>query len=134
MRIVFTNGCFDVLHRGHVELLRQARELGDLLIVGVNSDESVQKLKGPERPVNCLADRIAVLEAIRWVGGVVPFNDLNPSRLVEKIRPHILVKGPGYSRENMPEAKVAEAWGAEIVILSGPEISTTKIIEKMKNA
>lgn len=131
MTIVFTNGCFDVLHVGHVQFLERARALGDGLVVGINSDESVQKLKGPGRPINCLDNRIYVLRAIRWVDAVVPFDDLEPSQLVRIFRPDILVKGPGYSRENMPEAKVAEEWGAQVVILDGPDISTTKILEKL---
>lgn len=134
MKLVFTNGCFDILHRGHCELLQQARDLGDFLIVGINSDESVAALKGPTRPVNCLADRVVVLKSLRWVDQVIPFDELDPVKLVKYLKPHVLVKGPGYSRENMPEAQAAEAWGGEVVILGGPDISTTKIIEKIGHA
>lgn len=132
MTIVFTNGCFDILHAGHVQLLERARALGDKLIVGINTDETIKTLKGRKRPINILANRIYVLSSIRWVDHVIAFDEINPVELVKKIRPDILVKGPGYSRDNMPEAKVAEEWGARVVILDGPEISTTKILEKMK--
>lgn len=131
MTTVFTNGCFDILHAGHVEFLRRARALGDELIVGINSDDSVRQLKGLSRPINSLEDRFTVLSSICWVDLVVPFDELTPVKLVRAIRPDILVKGPGYSRENMPEARIAEKWGARVVILDGPDISTTKIIEKL---
>lgn len=131
MTIVFTNGCFDLVHAGHVDFLRRARALGDQLIVGVNSDSSVRRLKGDSRPINCLRDRMAVLQAIRWVDAVLLFNEDTPVNLVKQLRPDILVKGPGYCVEIMPEAHAAAAWGASVVILDGPDISTTKIIEKL---
>ena len=134
MKIVFTNGCFDIVHTGHVQFLQRARALGDLLIVGVNTDWSVSQLKGDSRPVNKLADRMAVLRAIRWVDAVIPFAELTPEKLVRGIQPAVLVKGPGYSRENMPEAAGIDAWGGEVVILDGPDVSTTKILERMGDA
>lgn len=132
MKVVFTNGCFDVLHAGHVQFLRRARALGDALVVGINTDASVAALKGSNRPINPLPDRVAVLESIRWVDMVIQFGDSTPVELVKVIRPDVLVKGPGYSRENMPEATVASEWNAEVVIFDGPEVSSTDIIEKIK--
>lgn len=131
MKLVFTSGCWDIIHAGHVQFLERARSLGDCLIVGINTDYSVSCLKGETRPVNRLADRMAVLRAVRWVDVVLPFSELTPVRLVASIRPDVLVKGPGYSVANMPEARVAEAWGAEVVILDGPPISTTTILERL---
>mgnify|MGYP006324551725 CR=1 FL=1 len=131
MKLVFTNGCFDILHVGHLRLLQQARALGDLLVVGVNSDWSVSQLKGESRPVNRLWDRMEMLRGIRGIDVVIPFHDLTPENLVRAIRPDILVKGPGYSFENAPEARAAAEWGAELVVVQGPPISTTKILERL---
>jgi len=95
-KIVFTNGCFDILHRGHVTYLNQARDLGDLLIVGINSDESVKRLKGPERPVNMLEDRAYVLSALKSVDYVIPFEEDTPLNLINLIMPDItMCKGDG---------------------------------------
>lgn len=129
--IVFTNGCFDVLHSGHVHFLQQCRGLGSKLIVGLNSDRSVQSLKGSSRPINCLADRKYVLESIRYVDEVFEFDDLTPCRLIESIHPDIVAKGPGYSLNNMPEAKIVIGYGGKVAIVGGPDISTTKIIERI---
>lgn len=132
MITVFTCGCFDLIHAGHVQFLERARAWGNLLIVGINTDSSVAALKGDDRPINRLADRMAVLRAIRYVDCVIPFAELTPVNLVRGIQPHFLVKGPGYCRDNMPEAKAAEAWGGKVVILDGPDLSTTKTIERMR--
>lgn len=132
MITVFTNGCFDVLHAGHVQYLERARELGDCLIIGVNSDWSVSQLKGADRPINRLADRMAVLRALRCVSAVIPFADLTPEQLVRGIQPQILVKGPGYSLENCPEARAALEWGGKLFVLDGPDISTTEILRRMR--
>lgn len=130
--IVFTNGCFDLFHAGHAEFLRRSRALGDLLIVGLNSDASVRRLKGPGRPINSFADRRAVLCAIRWVDCVVSLDADTPCELVAQLRPDIIVKGPGYSDQNMPEAAVARSYGGRVVILDGPAISTTALCERIK--
>ncbi len=132
-RLVFTNGVFDILHAGHVQYLQQARELGDLLIVGVNSDDSVRRLgKGANRPINTVSDRIAVLEALRAVDGAVLFEEDTPERLIELLRPEVHVKGGDYRIEDLPEARIVESYGGRVVIL--PFLagrSTTAILEKM---
>jgi len=132
-RLVFTNGVFDILHAGHVQYLQQARELGDLLIVGVNSDDSVRRLgKGANRPINTVSDRIAVLEALRAADGAVLFEEDTPERLIELLRPEVHVKGGDYRIEDLPEARIVESYGGRVVIL--PFLagrSTTAILEKM---
>lgn len=129
---VFTNGCFDLFHAGHVDLLRQARALGDRLVVGINSDESVQNLKGPSRPIHSLQDRCQIVAACRYVDEVHPFHEQTPCNLIRQLHPQIIVKGPGYSEQTMPEAKIVKAWGGSVVIVNGPEISTTLIVERIR--
>lgn len=132
-RIVLTNGCFDILHPGHVSYLTQAKTLGDILIVGVNTDESVRQLKGEERPVNSLSDRLAVLSALNCVDHVVPFGDLTPHHLIRIIQPDVFVKGGDYTRETLPEASLVEDLGGEVIIL--PYIggrSTTELIHRIR--
>ena len=117
-RMVFTNGVFDVLHAGHVRYLGEARALGDLLIVGLNSDESVRRLgKGPNRPINPLEDRAAVLSALRAVDGVVAFEQDTPEDLIRALQPNIHVKGGDYTVESLPESKIVLGYGGEVVIL-----------------
>lgn len=131
-RVVFTNGCFDILHPGHVAYLSQTKTLGDILIVGVNSDESVRQLKGPSRPVNALKDRLTVLAALESVDYVVPFNESTPCELIRLARPDVYVKGGDYTRETLPEASLVEELGGTVEIL--PYIgdhSTTSIIHKI---
>ena len=129
--LVFTNGCFDVLHAGHVEFLRQCRLLGTRLIVGMNTDDSVRLLKGPSRPICNQTERWKVLEELRSVDEVILFGESTPCELIRRLRPDVIVKGPGYSEQNMPEASVVKEWGGRVVILSGPEISTTEIIRRI---
>lgn len=133
-RLVFTNGVFDILHAGHVRYLAQAAELGDLLIVGVNSDASVRRLgKGSDRPINPLEDRCAVLEALRSVAATVAFDDDTPVRLIEALRPEVHVKGGDYLPEALPEAAMVKAYGGEVVILPFLEgRSTTQILERAR--
>jgi D-beta-D-heptose 7-phosphate kinase/D-beta-D-heptose 1-phosphate adenosyltransferase len=134
-RIVLTNGCFDILHRGHITYLNQARSLGDLLVVGVNSDESIRRLKGPERPINTLEDRMQVLAALSCVNHVVAFEEDTPHRLVKAIRPHVFVKGGDYTRERLPEAALVEELGGRVEILPlVRERSTTKLIHRIRAA
>lgn len=128
---VFTNGCFDIFHAGHADFLRRCRDLGDRLIVGVNTDDSVARLKGPSRPICRLSDRMAVVKSCRWVDQVVVFDGDTPCDLVRAFQPDIIVKGPGYSEANMPEAAIVREWGGRVVILDGPPISTTGIIERI---
>lgn len=133
-RVVFTNGCFDLLHPGHVSYLHAARSLGDALVVGLNSDASVRKLKGPSRPVVPEKDRAAVLEALESVDAVVVFGEDTPVRLMRELKPAVYVKGGDYRVEDLPEAKVADEIGAEVKILPfEPGYSTTALIEKIKS-
>ena len=132
-RIVFTNGCFDLLHRGHVTYLSRAKALGDVLVVGVNSDASVRGLKGPERPVNRLEDRLGVLEALSCVDHVVPFDAPRPDALISAIRPDVFVKGGDYRRETLPEVELVERLGGTVRILSYvDDYSTTGLIERLR--
>ena len=133
-RVVFTNGCFDLLHPGHVSYLRAARSLGDALVVGLNSDASVRRLKGPSRPVVSEEDRAAVLEALKPVDAVVVFGEDTPVRLMRELEPAVYVKGGDYRIEDLPEARVAAEIGAEVRILPFETgHSTTALIEKIKN-
>ena len=132
-RIVFTNGVFDILHRGHVTLLSRAKELGDVLVVGVNSDDSVRRLKGPERPVNPLEDRVQVLAALSSVDYIVAFDEDTPHELIRAIRPDVFVKGGDYTRETLPETELVESLGGEVRILPFVEDrSTTGVIERIR--
>jgi D-glycero-beta-D-manno-heptose 1-phosphate adenylyltransferase len=132
-KLVFTNGVFDILHAGHVGYLREARDLGELLIVGVNSDESARKLgKGPDRPINPLEDRITVLEALRAVSGAVVFEEDTPEALIAKLKPEIHVKGGDYKADDLPETQLVRSYGGEVVIL--PFLagrSTTQILKRL---
>jgi D-glycero-beta-D-manno-heptose 1-phosphate adenylyltransferase len=131
--VVFTNGCFDILHAGHVRYLAAARALGDALIVGLNSDRSVQRLKGPNRPINDEGDRAEVLAALGAVDFVVVFDDATAEGLVAEIRPDIYVKGGDYRLEDLPEATVAAGYGGKTVLI--PEVpgrSSSNIIGRIK--
>jgi D-beta-D-heptose 7-phosphate kinase/D-beta-D-heptose 1-phosphate adenosyltransferase len=134
-RIVFTNGCFDILHRGHVTYLSRAKELGDVLVVGVNSDEGIRRLKGPARPINTLDDRLEVLAALSCVDHLIAFDEPTPHKLVRAIRPDVFVKGGDYSRERLPEAGLVEELGGTVEILPLlVERSTTALIERIRAA
>lgn len=131
--VVFTNGCFDILHPGHVAYLTQAKALGDVLIVGVNTDESVQRLKGADRPINSLSDRLTVLAALSCVDYVVPFAELTPKNLIRIICPTIYVKGGDYTRETLPEAELVEELGGIVRILPYVDNrSTTRLINHIR--
>jgi rfaE bifunctional protein nucleotidyltransferase chain/domain len=116
-RVVFTNGCFDVLHRGHVAYLRQARRLGDVLVVALNGDASVSRLKGPTRPVNPLVDRAGVIGELASVDLVTSFDTDTPEQLLELVRPDVYAKGGDYTAEMLPETPVVEALGGRVCIL-----------------
>jgi rfaE bifunctional protein nucleotidyltransferase chain/domain/rfaE bifunctional protein kinase chain/domain len=134
-RIVFTNGCFDVLHRGHVGYLAEASRLGDVLVVAVNSDESVRRLKGPDRPVNPVEDRAAVLAALACVDHVVVFEEDSPRELIELVRPDLYVKGGDYPPELIPEAELVRGLGGEVRVMAYlPDLSTSKLIERIRSA
>jgi rfaE bifunctional protein nucleotidyltransferase chain/domain len=133
-RIVFTNGCFDVLHSGHVGYLEQAKRLGDVLIVAVNSDESVRRLKGEHRPVNPVEDRVSVLSALSCVDHVVVFAEDSPAALLTEVRPDIYVKGGDYRPELIPEAPLVRQLGGDVRVLDYvPDKSTSKIIERIRS-
>jgi D-beta-D-heptose 7-phosphate kinase/D-beta-D-heptose 1-phosphate adenosyltransferase len=134
-KIVFTNGCFDILHVGHVRYLSQARALGDLLVVGLNKDSSVKKIKGPKRPVTREKDRAEVLGALAAVDCMVLFGDPTPLRLIKAIRPDVLVKGGDWKKENIVGAGVVEALGGQVRSLPFVKgFSTTGLIGKIKKA
>ena len=134
-KIVFTNGVFDILHAGHVTYLEQARSLGDLLIVGINTDDSVQRLKGPTRPVNALDDRCIVLDALRVVDYVIPFDEDTPIEVIRALLPNVLVKGGDYTRDTIVGADEVEAAGGEVQVIPLLEgRSTTSIISRAQKA
>lgn len=131
-KIVFTNGCFDIIHPGHIHLLREASQEGDKLIVGINSDASVKKLKGESRPVNKLEDRIKVLEALSFIDAIIPFSDLTPLKLIKQIEPDILVKGADYEEDEIIGAKEVKERGGRVVrvpLIEGK--STTELINQV---
>jgi D-glycero-beta-D-manno-heptose 1-phosphate adenylyltransferase len=133
-KLVFSNGCFDILHRGHVQYLEFARAQGDALIVGLNSDSSVLRLKGPGRPINTAADRAAVLSALRAVDGVVIFDEDEPRALIEVILPHVLVKGHDWAHY-VSGREIVEANGGRVVLAELSQgHSTTNTIERILRA
>jgi rfaE bifunctional protein nucleotidyltransferase chain/domain len=132
--VVFTNGCFDILHRGHVEYLDFARSLGDVLVVGLNSDGSVRELKGPGRPVNPEDDRAIVLAALRSVDAVTVFDEPTPRHLIEALLPDVLVKGGDYAPQDVVGAAEVEAAGGRVVIAPlVPGRSTTQLINRTRS-
>lgn len=132
-KVVFTNGCFDILHVGHKRYLEEARSLGELLVVGVNSDDSVRRLKGTDRPVNTERDRVEMLTALNCVDYVIVFEDDTPYDLINRIKPQVLVKGGDYKPEDVVGKDIVESNGGEIVIIPLVEgKSTTAVIEKIK--
>lgn len=132
-KIVFTNGCFDLLHAGHVAYLSEAASLGDILIIGLNADDSVKRLKGPERPVNDETTRAMLLASMYFIDAVVLFNEDTPLELIKTVLPAVLVKGGDYSIENIVGAKETIANGGKVEVLTFlPGYSSTAIIEKIK--
>jgi len=134
-KIVFTNGCFDILHLGHVDYLEKAAGLGDRLIIGLNTDDSVSRFKGPERPIQDQNSRARILSSLQFVDMVVLFNEDTPLELISKLIPDILVKGSDYLAENIVGAEVVKKHGGEVKTIdfvSG--YSTSRIIEKIKKS
>lgn len=130
-RMVFTNGCFDLLHRGHVYYLSRARELGDLLVVGLNSDASVTRLKGPGRPLNNQQSRAEVLAALAMVDHVIIFPEDTPIQLIRTLKPQILVKGGDYRTEEIVGYNEVISWGGKVLTIPLLEgYSTTSMIKK----
>lgn len=133
-KVVFTNGCFDILHAGHVRYLNAARKLGDCLVLGLNSDDSVRRLKGPSRPINHESDRAEVISALKAVDYVIVFDEATAEQLVSELKPDIYVKGGDYSVDTLPEATVAAAYGGETILIPLVEgRSSSKIINKIAN-
>jgi len=129
-RIVFTNGCFDLLHLGHIKLLAEAKKKGDVLVVGLNSDRSIKGLKGPSRPILCQDDRAQILAALECVDYVVVFDEPNPLNLIECIRPDVLIKGGDWELDEVVGGNLVSSYGGEVI--SGPlekGRSTQSIIE-----
>lgn len=132
-KIVFTNGCFDILHVGHVRYLTTAKSFGDILIVGLNTDESVKLLKGETRPINNEKDRAEVLLGLKAVDYVVLFSERTAENLVSEIRPDVYVKGADYTVDKIPEAKIVQSYGGQIELVKFVAgHSTTNIIQKLK--
>lgn len=130
--VVFTNGCFDLVHRGHVHLLRQAKAAGDLLIVALNSDRSVKEIKGPKRPIMAEADRIELIAAMEMVNYIVIFDELEPIRQIDAIKPDVLVKGADWGADKVVGAELVEKTGGRVVripYLQG--FSTSEMIERI---
>lgn len=132
--VVFTNGCFDLLHRGHVHVLRQAKAAGDLLIVAINSDQSVKAIKGPTRPVAAEMDRLELIAAMEMVDYVILFDEPDPSKLITAIKPNVLAKGGDWGADGVVGADIVEREGGRVVLvpyLKG--YSTSEIIERIRN-
>ena len=134
-RVVFTNGVFDLLHPGHIDVLIGARDRGEFLVVGVNSDASVKRLKGPDRPVRSAPERCYVLGALSMVDAVVLFEEDTPFDLINVLRPDVLVKGGDYTEASIVGAAEVRAWGGEVVVIPiTPGHSTTSTIERLRGS
>ena len=133
--VVFTNGCFDLLHRGHVHTLRQAKATGDMLIVAVNSDRSVRTIKTPQRPILPETDRLELIAAMEMVDYVILFDEPDPYNLIAAIKPQVLAKGGDWSSDNIIGADIVEAAGGRVVVIPYLKgFSTTEIIERIRNS
>jgi rfaE bifunctional protein nucleotidyltransferase chain/domain len=135
-QIVFTNGCFDILHRGHIDYLSKARDLGTKLIVGLNTDESIKQLnKGTERPIQNEQTRAEIIASLFFVDAVILFNEPTPLEIIKFIKPHILVKGSDYKPNQVVGKQEVEQLGGKLILIDFlPGYSTTSIISKIKNA
>ncbi len=132
-QIVFTNGCFDLLHPGHIDYLEQARKLGDRLVIGLNDDASIRKLKGSSRPINPMADRITMLSALRAVDLVVPFAEETPLALITLLQPQILVKGGDYQLDQIVGADVVRATGGHVTVIPFLDgYSSSSLIQRIR--
>ena len=131
-RIVFTNGCFDIIHAGHVRYLTTAKNFGDILIVGLNTDDSVRKLKGASRPINNQEDRAEVLLGLKAVDHVIFFGERTAENLIAEVKPAVYVKGGDYTLETLPEAKIVQSYGGRVELVNlVAGRSTTNIVEKI---
>ena len=133
--VVFTNGCFDLLHRGHVHTLRQAKAAGDLLIVAINSDRSVKSIKAPQRPILPETDRLELIAAMEMVDYVILFDEPDPYKLIAAIKPQVLAKGGDWSNEKIIGADIVEASGGRVAVIPYLKgFSTSEIIERIRNS
>lgn len=131
-KVVMTNGCFDILHGGHIHLFREAEKQGDVLIVALNDDHSVKRLKGPMRPIFNLNERAEILEAVEYIDYLVPFKEDTPIRLISLLLPDVLVKGGDWGKEEIVGRKEVESAGGKVVVVPYlPGNSTTEIIRKV---
>ncbi|MBO6203439.1 MAG: D-glycero-beta-D-manno-heptose 1-phosphate adenylyltransferase [Selenomonas sp.] len=132
-KVVFTNGCFDILHAGHVTYLEAAKAQGNVLVLGLNTDESVRRLKGPERPINSELDRAKVVGALKAVDYVVLFGEQTAEAVIAEVKPDVYVKGGDYTLDTLPEAKIVQSYGGKVAFIDMVEgRSTTNIINKIK--
>ena len=133
-KVVFTNGCFDILHPGHIDYLAKAKKMGDLLVVGLNSDESIRRLKGSDRPINVLSDRKIMLESLKSVDLVIPFTTDTPLNLILEIKPDVLVKGGDYTVDGVVGHAEMNAWGGTTEIIPFLDgYSSSIVIERIKS-
>ncbi len=132
-KLVFTNGCFDIIHKGHISYLTDAKKLGDFLVIGLNSDESVRNLKGDSRPINNQNDRAYVLDNLKPVDAVIIFNENTPYNLIKEIKPDFLVKGGDWKEENIVGSDIVKEYGGTVISLKYiANYSTTVLLEKIK--
>lgn len=132
-KVVFTNGCFDILHAGHVTYLEKARSFGDCLVLGLNTDASVRANKGPSRPINSELDRAQVVGGLKAVDYVVLFGEQTAEKLIAKVKPDVYVKGGDYTLDTLPEAKIVMGYGGKVEFVTMVEgRSTTNVIQKIK--
>ncbi|MCD4682125.1 MAG: D-glycero-beta-D-manno-heptose 1-phosphate adenylyltransferase [Bacteroidales bacterium] len=133
-RIVFTNGCFDIIHLGHIDYLSKAKDLGDILIVGLNTDDSVKRIKGDTRPITDEKSRAMILSSLRFVDAVVFFNEDTPHNLIKEVQPDILIKGSDYKADEIVGSDIVQKKGGKVITIDYLEgYSTTSILEKVKN-
>lgn len=133
-KIVFSNGCFDIIHKGHIEYLAKASDLGHKMIIGLNTDNSVQKIKGPSRPLQHESSRLTMLAALHFVDAVILFDEPTPYELIKAVQPDFLVKGKDYKAEDVVGYDVVKSKGGDVVTIElTPGYSTTSIIEKIIN-
>lgn len=133
-RVVFTNGCFDLIHGGHVHLFREAKKLGDVLIVAVNDDRSIRTIKGPSRPIFPLAERLEILDAIECIDYLVSFSEETPREVISVLLPDVLVKGEDWKKSEVVGREEVEGAGGEVVLVSLRKgLSTTSLIERILN-
>jgi len=134
-KIVFTNGCFDIIHLGHIDYLSKAKDLGDILLIGLNTDDSVKRLKGNNRPIKNQLERSILLASLQFIDGIILFNEDTPYELIKKVKPNILVKGSDYKKEDIVGADIIENTGGDIITIDFLEgYSTTSILDKIRKS